>query len=118
VNDEKKIMGIEDIVEEGEEKPPSEKEEVIVHFTFPKGSLERAKRNFERMSREDFKESVENSLFGRSLPEQIKERMVDNLMSVGKQKLAIAGLVIASVQSSQTGTTMDIYEKKKGGDNE
>jgi len=114
-DDEKKIMGIEDIVE-GKEEPPFEKE-VIVHFTFPKGSLERAKRNFERMSREDFKESVENSPFARSLPEQMKERMVDNLMSAGKQKLAIAGLVIASVQSSQTGTTMDIYEKKKGRDN-
>ena len=43
-DDEKKIMGIEDIVEEGEEEPPFEKEEVIVRFTFPKGSLERAKK--------------------------------------------------------------------------
>ena len=88
-----------------------------MHFTFPKGSLERAKRSFERMSREDFKETVENSPFTGSLPEQMKERLVDNLMSAGEQKLAITSLAIASVQSSQTGTTMDIYEKKKGGDN-
>ena len=115
-DDEKKIMGIEDIVE-GKEEPPFEKEEVIVHFTFPKGSFETAKRSFERMSREDLKETVENSPLAHSLPEQMKERLVDNLKSAGKQKLAIISLAIASVQDIHNWITMDIYEKKKGGDN-
>ena len=65
-DDEKKIMGIEDIVEEGEEEPPFEKEEVIVRFTFPKGSLERAKRSFERMSREDFKRNCRKLLLSQA----------------------------------------------------
>ena len=111
-DDEKKIMGIEDIVEE-----TFKEEEVIVRFTFPKGSFERAKRNFERMSREDLKETVKNSPLAHSLPEQMKERLVDNLMSAGEQKLAIISLAIASVQDIHNWITMDIYEKKKGGDN-
>jgi len=114
-DDEKKIMGIEDIVGEGKEEP-FEKEEVIVHFTFPKGSFERAKRNFERMSREVLKETVKNSPLAHSLPEQMKERMVDNLKSAEEQKLAIISLAIASVQSIHNWVTMDIYEKKDKGD--